>query len=141
LRPDTAWNNVGLATPEATFETLIWAQNRRDTNILARSIFFDPEARARAEQLLATLPESTRGHYASAEDLISALVVQTTRMIGMRILSQDTLANGDVELHTQWQYDDGRIRENDLRFRRFDDGNWRSLVSLALVNKLGGMLP
>src|SRR5207249_4142062 len=47
LKPVSEWNQAGFATPSSAFETCLWAKERGDTNMLARAIMLDANARAR----------------------------------------------------------------------------------------------
>ena len=139
LIPVTSWNNVGTAAPESAFETLHWAKANRDTNALANAIVLDAEAKAKADALLASLPESVRAGYPSSEQMMAALEMATTQEAGIRVLSQTEQGPDDITLHGQWQYDDGRVRDGDLQYHRYADG-WRQVIPGGLVDKLGGML-
>jgi len=140
LKAVTQCANAGLATPASAFETWNWAKANGDTKLLAQTIVLDPPARTQAEALLASLPDSARAAYASPEELMASLEARTTPITGMRAMSQDPQGDGNMVLRTQWQYDDGRIRENDIPFQRQGDGSWRAVMPAGLVNKLGGML-
>jgi len=139
LIPVTSWNNVGTAAPESAFETLHWAKANRDTNALANAIVLDAEAKAKADALLASLPESVRAGYQSSEQMMAALEMATTQEAGIRVLSQTQQGPDDVIVHGQWQYDDGRVRDGDLQYHRYADG-WRQVIPGGLVDKLGPML-
>ena len=70
------WRNAGTATPVATLETVLWAAAGGDVDRLASLLVFDPGVRARAETLLAGLPEKARAEYGTPERLIAALTAK-----------------------------------------------------------------
>ncbi len=70
------WRNAGTATPVATLETVLWAAAGGDVDKLASLLVFDPGVRAKAEALLAGLPEATRKEYGTPERLIAALTAK-----------------------------------------------------------------
>jgi hypothetical protein len=139
LIPPSAWNNAGIATPASTFETWNWAKKSGDAKTLANTLAFDMESKAKADALFASLSESRRAQFGSPEEMFATMSLHTTTVAGMRVLSQESLGSDEAVLRTQWQYDDGRIRTNDLRFHRYDDG-WRQVIPGGIVDKLGGMI-
>ncbi len=140
LKPAAEWSNVGLGTPASAMETCFWAENARDTNVLARAITFGPDSKARAEALLASLPEDKRASFGSAELMMASLLARTTPNIGMRVLSETSQGPDDTTLHIQWQGSDNHGGETDLQFHRFEDGTWRHVIGLPQLAKLSRML-
>jgi hypothetical protein len=74
--PPSAWQNRGSATPLSTVETMLWAAAGGDIATLQRLVEFDATARAKATELFARLPESSRALYATAENLVAALTAK-----------------------------------------------------------------
>ena len=52
------------------------------------------------------------------------------------MLSQDEVDRDHVVIHTQWQYAEGKIGQNDWSLHREQDG-WRMVIAEGLVDKLG----
>ena len=65
------FRNVGGGTPSAALQTLIWAAMKGDDQLLASMLTFDESARAKAQALLAGLPDAVRQNYSSPEQLAS----------------------------------------------------------------------
>ena len=68
--PAHLWANVGFATPAAALQTLNWAVANRDTNTFANSLTWDAQAKAQAEALFATAPESVRQRYGTVDGVM-----------------------------------------------------------------------
>jgi hypothetical protein len=63
-------SDAGRATPEAAFQTLVWAAMKGREPEMAACVSLDPAARAKAESFLATLPADTRARYGTPEQLV-----------------------------------------------------------------------
>jgi RNA polymerase sigma factor (sigma-70 family) len=136
LKPAIEWNNVGLATPASAFETWNWAKARGDAGALAKTVVLDAGAKARANALLASLPESIRAKYESAEQMMAVMQMNTKPIVAARVSSQEQLDSDNVIIHTEWQYAEGQLGQNDWRLHRDNEG-WRVVISEGLVDKLG----
>lgn len=75
--PTSAWKNRGHATPTATVESALWAAAGGDVAALKDMLQLDESVRAKAEAILARLPESSRALYASPEHLIAAFTTKS----------------------------------------------------------------
>lgn len=62
--------NTGRSTPEAAFQTLIWAAMKGREPELTACVSLDPAAKAKAENLLATLSADARAKYGTPEQLV-----------------------------------------------------------------------
>ena len=82
------WQNAGQATPDAAFESVLWASAAGDIDALVRLLALDPEARTRADALFAQLPESVRREFASPERLIACLTAKDVPLGSATILNQ-----------------------------------------------------
>ena len=71
------WQNRGRATPAATIETALWAAAGGDLAGLQGLLYLDDAVRAKAEALRASLPETSRGVYPSAEHLLAAFATKS----------------------------------------------------------------
>ena len=136
LKPAAEWSNAGLATPVSAFETWNWAKSKGDPDALAATLVLDEQAKAQAEGLLASLPEELRAKYGTAEKMMAVMQMNTKPIIAARVVSQDAIDADRVVIHTQWQYSDGQVGQNDWSLHRDTDG-WRVIISAGLVEKLG----
>lgn len=69
-------SEAGRATPEAAFQTLIWAAMKGRDPEMAACLALDPAARAKAESLLGTLPAEARASYGTPEQLVGLVLAQ-----------------------------------------------------------------
>jgi hypothetical protein len=100
-------------------------------------LVLDKDARTKAEALLASLPESVRAKYGSAERMMAMMQLNMQPTVtAMRVLSQDQTDPDTTIIHTQWQGADGQLGQNDWTLRRAQEG-WRLLIPEGLVDKLG----
>ena len=132
------WRNMGRATPEAAFQTELWAEDRQQIDVAATAIAFEPAAREKLEALLAGLPKEAQLEYGTPEKLAALLMTgggDPTAFAGMRVLESISHGVDETTLRTQWQYADGQVRENAWQFRREPDG-WKRVLSAAFVDKL-----
>lgn len=90
--PLDAFRNVGRATPQAAFQTAIWASVKGDASL--RTMFdLSGAAREKAEAVLSRLPASSRAIYGTPEDLVgvffsAGILVGTDRF---QILGDDVI--------------------------------------------------
>lgn len=68
-RPEVL-SDAGRATPEAAFQTLIWAAMKGREREMAACVSLDHAARTKAESFLATLPAGARAKYGTPEQLV-----------------------------------------------------------------------
>jgi hypothetical protein len=68
------WRPCGNATPDAAIESTLFAAAHGDVSSLKATLEFDDNAIAKAESILAELPDSSRRQYASPEDLLAVIV-------------------------------------------------------------------
>jgi RNA polymerase sigma factor (sigma-70 family) len=137
MLPASSWANVGYNTPAAALQTLNWAVAHHDTNAVVNGISWDPQARIRADELFATLPESIRQQYGSLDAVMfDWLVSHATPTASFRVLSQTEQGTDDMTLVEQHQYNDDRVRENPVQFHRDETGNWRQVIPQELMPKL-----
>ena len=57
------FQNLGQATPDAAFQTLVWAALKGDDAVLAQVSTISAPARTKAEAMIAGLPEGARGQW------------------------------------------------------------------------------
>lgn len=69
------WKNQGLATPANTLESVVWAALGGEIDQLATMLVYDPESRAAADALYASLSPESRKYFPNAEKLLTSLIV------------------------------------------------------------------
>lgn len=137
-RRDTIIKNAGRGTPEAAAESLMWASDSGDLDVLANSILLDAAARERAAAILARLPDATRQTYDTPETLVALLLARDADARAMQVLGANT-AGDDALVSLRLQKDDGKTKEEGYQFRRTSDG-WRLVVPGKAVDRMGKKL-
>jgi hypothetical protein len=151
LKPIENFARATRDTPRATLESLDWAAAGGNVAAVSDLLTFPAETRQKAEKLFANLPDATRAQYGTPEQLLATLVTATTAVAGMQVLSErpgahavgfDAALADDSSyrtLHTQTQYSDGRVRENDVVLQQ-GSGGWNVVFPPWLVDKTAEML-
>jgi RNA polymerase sigma factor (sigma-70 family) len=151
LKPAESFANAGRATPKAAFETMSWATTGGDVAVITEMMVLPADTRQKLESLFASLPEEARAKYGSSEQLLAALLANTTPAAGAQVMTErsgihatgyDPALTNDPNyrtLHTQTQYNDGRVREGDTVLQQMPDG-WHVVYPSWLIDKLGEML-
>ncbi|HWA11151.1 MAG TPA: hypothetical protein VG838_17040 [Opitutaceae bacterium] len=129
------WRNRGRDTPESILETTFWAAAGGELGALKDTFEFDDAARARAESLLARLPDSARAAYATPEDLLTLVAARDIPLSDMQWFActqhdPDTVTESVVFRNT-----DGKTRQAHLTFHRSDTG-WHLVVPDRAVAKM-----
>lgn len=76
--PASAWQHEGRTSPQKAVLTILWAGKNRNLDVMSSALAFDSNAaRARAEEMLATLPVGTREFLGTPERLIAHLISQS----------------------------------------------------------------
>jgi len=70
------FRNVGRGSPATAVQTLVWAAMQADEATLLASIALGDDAREKAQQLLARLPEAARTKYPTPENLAALMVTR-----------------------------------------------------------------
>jgi RNA polymerase sigma factor (sigma-70 family) len=139
LIPALSWSNAGVNTPAASYETLHWAKNYGQIQTMMSTFALDDAGKAKADALFATIPDSLRGQFGSPEQMMAGLLANTTAVAGMRVVDQTEQGPDDAKLRVQYQYADGRVRDDTVDFHRYADG-WRQIIPEPVVDKMGRML-
>jgi hypothetical protein len=82
------WRPCGNATPDAAIESTLYAAAHGDLNSLKATLEFDGDALAKAESILADLPESSRRQYASPEDLLAVIVAGSVPLNSAQLVAR-----------------------------------------------------
>jgi RNA polymerase sigma factor (sigma-70 family) len=76
MKPMSDWRNAGRATPEAAFETFLWAAFNGNADTLMRTYAFAPSAKAKLDAWFLTLPPGVQAKFGAPERLIAPVVAE-----------------------------------------------------------------
>lgn len=82
------FQNVGQATPRAACQTLVWAATKGDAAVLADLFLLPETARAKAEELIAGLPEAARERWTPEKLAALYFTAVTTDMSAAQIADE-----------------------------------------------------
>ncbi|MDO8541363.1 MAG: hypothetical protein Q7S40_13065 [Opitutaceae bacterium] len=130
--------NVGTATPAAAAETFVWALQHGNIDAAASLIRFAPDARARMDGILASLPESFRAQYPTPERFLAFIMAGSGGAAALRVLGEKV--EGDRAVHLlEVQIGDGRTRHDSILFHREPNG-WRRVIPLKTVEAVAAYI-
>ncbi len=132
------WKNVGEATPDAAFETALWAGVGGDVETLASLLAFDPEARIKAEAIFANLPATMQRELATPQRLIALLVAKDVPLGSARIWTESGTPT-DAKISAQLVDAEGKSKTAHLSLRTEAD-KWRFIVSGKIVEQYAAKL-
>jgi hypothetical protein len=131
------FRNAGYATPLDSFHTLNWAAANKDSNAMLNAVGLEPDARARANELFAQMPEAIRQRYGSVDALLVDWAMNLAEPTeAYRVLSERDDGPDAASLTVQFQYPNSRMRENDVSFYRDQNGVWRRAIPAGIMEKL-----
>lgn len=121
-------SNAGRATPEAAFQTLIWAAMKGRDPEMAACVSLDSTARAKAESFLATLSAEARAKYATPEQLVGLFVSNNVlESTAVQFVTSSTVADDDSAILAIRIRENGRERATRIPMVRSADG-WAMAV-------------
>jgi len=131
------WRNVGQATPVDTLHTVIWSAVNGEVDTLVPMLAFDPESRAAAEALHASLSDVNRARYPTVEKLIATMISGrvSTDLNQAQIIEQSNEQPGLVNAKFRLQRLEGNaleLREVTFRFQR-NGSDWKLLVPKSAI--------
>ena len=131
------FRNAGYATALASFHTINWAAANRETNAMLNAVGLEPEARTRADELFAQMPEAIRQRYGAVDALLVDWMMNWAEAPeAYRVLSEQQQGPDSATLTVQFQFPNSRVRENEVSFYRDQDGIWRRAVPAGIMEKL-----
>lgn len=135
------WHNAGRATPDATFQTSVWAALHGETDTLTNLLGFDAAGRAIIDDQFARLPAEVRATYGSAEKVFATLVAirLPQDLTAFEPLARKADSPDDVTIHMRLTRTDQSTRETDFHFTRAPEG-WHIVVPNEIVKKYSAML-
>lgn len=132
------WRNVGQASPDAAFESALWASANGDLDALAGLLVFDDAAQREAGALFARLPPAMRNEVATPERLVALLTAMDVPIGRAAILGQFPSAGG-VRMSAQLIDAEGKARTAVFSLQS-DGDRWRLKVPAGAVKKYAGWL-
>jgi hypothetical protein len=136
--PAGQWRNAGAATPDAAFETALWAAAGGDIEALAAMLALDAAARTKTDELLARLPAQLRNELGTPERLIALLTAKDVPLGSARITGTFPLPS-ETKLVTQLIDADGQEKSAMFSLQA-EGGRWRLIVPTDVVEKYGAWL-
>jgi hypothetical protein len=116
---------------------LNWATANKDTNAMLNAVGLEPEARERADEMFAQMPEPIREKYASVDALLMDWAMNLAGAPeAYRVLSQHDDGPDSTRLTVQFQWPNSTVRENEVSFYRDQDGLWRRAIPAGIMEKL-----
>jgi hypothetical protein len=147
VRPLPPFANEGKLTARAAAQTVGWAINGGDPDLLANTLMFTAPGRGLAQAAFDRLPADRRAAYGTPERMMAELLCATTPSTGADRVSTEEIPGvqgavglppssdpGFTTLHTVTRDATGHERESDQVFESTPDG-WRWVVSPGLVTK------
>lgn len=136
MSPLGSFYNSGRVAPTHTIHTLFWAASAGNPDAIEALLFLEPEARAAAEALFASLP-SARAQHKSPEALLALLVAGDLSFQANIVAQQKT--NADEATVSVAYVRNGEATGARLRLRRVNDV-WRLVVPVVAVKKYAEQL-
>lgn len=127
------YRNAGQATPVAALQTLAWACDRADMEMMEKLQVFDPAAREKTMQHFPALPPEIRAKWATPEAMSAALYISDGMhrpYPGAAVLEQaefETISPTRVRLHLPG------ANGNGYEFQLTNEG-WKVAVTMKVVD-------
>lgn len=132
------WQNAGAATPDAAFETVLWASAGGDIDRLVELLAFAPEARDLSAAIFAQLPAAMRKEFATPERLIAVLTAKDVPLGRAAILRQNATPT-DTKVTAQIFDAAGNPKVAQFSLRAEGD-RWRLVVPVNVVKRYAAAL-
>ncbi len=128
------WQNVGQATPDAAFETALWAAATGDLDALTGVLGFDASTREEAAALFERLPPAMQSEIATPERMMAVLTAMDVPLGRAMIVRQEGVERDGINLTAQLT--DAGGRATTARFSmKADAGRWQLQVPASVVRK------
>jgi cell division protein FtsL len=132
------WQNAGQATPDAAFQTTLWASAAGDIDSLTDLLTFDADARNQATATFDRLPPALQNELGTPERLIALLTAVDVPLGSASILGQYPNAT-DTKVAARLIDADGKSKVAMFSLQT-DGARWRLQVPAAVVEKYAGWL-
>jgi hypothetical protein len=121
--------DAGRATPEAAFQTLVWAAMKGREPEMAACVSLDPAAQAKAESLLGTLSAEARAKYGTPEQLVGLVFSHgVLEASAFQIVTSSVAGDGDHATLAVRVRANGRESETKIPMVR-SGGGWSMAVA------------
>jgi len=134
--PEATWKNRGRGSPEAAMETMLWAASGGNLDALKETLSINDETRAKAEELLTTLPGTARSQYSTPEDLLAVVIAGNVPLDSAQLVARQQIDADHVTEYLRLKNADGITRQVYLSLDQSPDG-WRLVVPSSVVEQLG----
>jgi RNA polymerase sigma factor (sigma-70 family) len=143
MKPLAALTNAGQATPVAAVETLLWALNTGNVDLLAKMITFRPDARAAADKLWASLPAESHSQFPTPESMLAPVAAESfpSDLVGYQV-TEDRQNGPTPDYWTvkfQYQKSDGTTIDTGASLQQIN-GNWLVYMSTSGIQKIANHL-
>lgn len=128
------WRDAGAATPQATFESVLWAAAGGEVKTLADLLTIDPQVRSNVDEYFARLPPALKTELGSADQLLALLTAKDIPLGSARITGVLPTNESETRLITQLTDDRGQKKIAAFKLRT-EDGRWRIVVPPGVVIK------
>jgi hypothetical protein len=134
--PPEDWRPCGNATPDAAIESTLCAAAHGDLSSLKATVEFDGETLAKAESVLADLPESSRKQYASPTDLLAVIVAGSIPLDSALLVARQDDGSGKVTEYVRLKNADGATRQVSISLHLGPEG-WRVSMPANVIDLIG----
>lgn len=134
-RPQSPWVNAGSATPEAAFQSVLWAVRAGETDALADMIAFDADGEAEADRFFEGLTDDMKQIYHDKRHLVAMLMAaKTPSYASMEMVSQKQTSDNTMEV--EFHLGDARMNRKHEAFLRFqrDGAAWQLVVPARVID-------
>jgi hypothetical protein len=139
--PARLWQNLGQATPDATFESALWASVGGDIEVLARLLEFEPDTKLKAEAIFAKLPPALQRELVSPERFMALLTAGNISPGSAEILGRLAPDNssGETKIAAKLTDPEGKSKEVNLTLRAHAD-RWQLVMPADAVERYAAQL-
>lgn len=134
-RPVTSdrWMNAGQSSPDAAFQTALWAAAGGDVESLAETLVFDADTKVRADKLFAQLPAAMQTEVGTSEKLVALLTAKDIASGSAQILAQYPSSTG-AKIAARLFDADGNQKQM-LISMKADGDSWRLIVPSNAIER------
>jgi len=115
---------------------VLWAASGGDLDVLKETLSINDETRAKAEEMLMTLPGAARSQYPTPEDLLAVVVAGNVPLDKVQLVARQQIDADHVTEYLRLKNADGITRQVYLSLDQSPDG-WRLVVPSSVVEQLG----
>jgi RNA polymerase sigma factor (sigma-70 family) len=120
------WGNVGRTTSAGAYETVMWASDRGDLDLLVTAFVLTDDQKKEAEATFNKLSDAQQKEYGSSEKMM-ALLFSSGTPTAFQVLSVTSLRPSEEVVKVRVWNNEGRANELELTFERHLDG-WKARI-------------